>query len=399
MKNLKKLVALGLTASMVLGSNVVAFAVEGTGAVEYDDSTAIVYDQVELPTIAAATYNMTFDATKLLHTYNPEIYTSDTATVFFNSTTTKAQLDVDETIKKVKGESEETFTLWSKSYEAVAAADVDAIKAKVTVANKAVTAVTDKYFVWVPDEEKSKPENKITSGKYGKMLELTKDNIDKYLKLTLEDASCTGVAILPQHLSGTYVSDGKVYKEKYTAITADCDADLYVTPDGEGASAVENLYSLSSAVGSVHTAVVPGNVVCIPAVTGKSDETDKIVMTNKSTKAKTITATVTLENPEGLTIAASKNDVSSAEGASVYIEATNGSKHEKLVKGDDNVVKAVYEVDLAAPTIAEVTYQTSETHALGGHKYARYEAYGTEYGTPDSFYITAASGRQPILFG
>ena len=72
----KKLLALVLTGAMALGSSFTVLAdepegVSGQGAVEYDNSEAIEYDKVTVPTLTPATYNMTIDTNGLLKEYDP----------------------------------------------------------------------------------------------------------------------------------------------------------------------------------------------------------------------------------------------------------------------------------------------------------------------------------------
>lgn len=76
----------------------------------------------------------------------------------------------------------------------------------------------------------------------------------------------------------------------------------------------------------------------------------------------------------------------------MYVTATNGTTTNALVAAADGAsATATYTVDLAAPTIGEITYMAAGTNsATGGHNYARYEANGTTYGS-DSFYITATA--------
>ena len=67
----KKFIAFAVVATMVVGSTVTAFAdegVTGSGAIEYDDSVAISYDKIQVPTVNASTFEFTMDPTNVIST-------------------------------------------------------------------------------------------------------------------------------------------------------------------------------------------------------------------------------------------------------------------------------------------------------------------------------------------
>ncbi len=390
---MKKLLVFALTGAMVLGSCFTAFADSatstGTGAVEYDDSEDIEYDQVTLPTIGSSTYNMTLDPTGLLNTYDADTYSSD-KTVYFQRTKTEALVDLDATIAKV-GSGNKVYKLTKTTATADESTGYSAIVK--TVADSAVTEVNSGYYLWVPDTSEN---TTITVGNYGKYLAITADNIGTYFDITYTEAGTgvTAVTMKSNHLAGSCVCDGNVYTETYSELTADFevdgDDDYSITYSGTTASAVSGLYTSTDA--STYTALAASNVVILAAETEYTDTTDAVSLTNKSTKQKTITANVTLSNISGLTIDADGTIASDDATASLWIKATNGSTTVYLTKASDTATTATatYTVNLAAADNDEITYQTTSTNTLGGHVYKRYEGVNPTY-TSDNFTIVAGA--------
>ena len=381
MKKMKNVVALTMAATMVVGSalSVLADGVTGSGAIEYDNAAAISYDSVQVPTLVAADYDMTLDPTGLLKQFDSVTYAAN-KTVYFKKTTVTAKIDADKSGgATTDGDGNTTY---AGVYKKTTAEEntLNNLVEEVTLDGEgkvtAVVTVASDYMVWVPDSS--------NAGR-GKFETITKDNVLNYFDVTATGATAiTAVTAKVDHLSGTNVFDGKLYKNTFTKLTGDVDAADYVTLNSAG-TAVQTVTALYKADG---TAVAANDVTIIPATTAYTDTTNSVTVTNKSTKAKTVTATVTLQNADGLTISNSSTFADTSKAA-VYIAATNGTKTVALAKEDD-VVSAEYTVDLAAATITPVKYQAQTKTDIGGHNYEQYENYNPTY-TSDSFYITAAA--------
>lgn len=377
-KNMNKLLALAMAGVMTLGNGIVVFAedgVTGNGVVEYDNSEAVAYDIVEVPTVAASTYNFTLDPTGQLHTFQPAQY--DEGTVYFSSIGTRASV-----------EGKTGVTLYTQSKSAVAATN-GVWGSIVTVTDGAISAVAPGYFVWVPDTA----DEAYDAGKPGKFVELTTSNIGNWFELK-GDAADANIGLKDDYKADPNVCDGKIYQNTYTAVTGnkitDSDTDPlgnYVTITDDAPTAFPNLYTSNTG-----TAATAADVEYTAAEVVNQGRTDAVTVINKSTNAKTVTATVTMSNTTGITFNNSATYANDDDDASMYVTATNGTTTNALVAAADGAsATATYTVDLAAPTIGEITYMAAGTNsATGGHNYARYEANGTTYGS-DSFYITATA--------
>lgn len=128
--NYKRILAVGLAASMVMGSSVVAFAAEGTGTgsgsldvVEKSDVF-----QVELPTDSGTTFNYILDPTGVIKETNAAKYEGTTfaenATVFFaNAATTEGgATSYSATSDAIKAVNKSTMDVQIKVKASVAAA-------------------------------------------------------------------------------------------------------------------------------------------------------------------------------------------------------------------------------------------------------------------------------------
>lgn len=397
-KTMNRVLAVTLASTMILGSAMTVFATEsdvtGTGTVEYDDSTPVIYDKVQVPTITGSTaYNMQLDPAGLLKKYDPETFAAN-KTVYFNKTTTAEQIDADKSGGEVTPATD-PVTYNGVYKEVVTAKDAvpSTLVTEVTLAEGEVTGVVSiaaspKYAVWVPDTASEDANNKGL----GKLEPITKDNVLDYFDVTATAATTiTAVTAKVKNLSGQNIFDGKIYEITYEKLSGKVNAADYVTLTySNGVASVGTVNSLYDKDG---TKISAGDIVLEQAVKEYTDQSDSVTVTNKSTKKKTVTATITLNNATGLTI---KDDdtFTSDTDASIYVAATNGTDTEVLAESDGKIT-AVYTVDLEAPTLAEITYQSTElnTDKLGGHKYLRYEPYGATYSS-DSFYITAAVNKQ-----
>lgn len=387
MRNTKRFLAVAMTAVMTVGSSTAALAanegVTGNGIVEYDNSEDIAYDiaAVDVPTLTASKYNFTLDPTGQLHTYNPSNY--DEGTVYFSSTDTRASIKAKENVS--------LFTQSKKAVEPTSGVWNGIVK---TVAEKAITEVESGFFVWVPDTANET----YTAGKPGKFVEITKDNIGNWFELAAPDTDGdTTIKLKPDYKFGANVCDGKVYQLSYDAVSnntiTDSDTDplsKYVTIENDAPTAFPNLYKDNS---GEKVAATAADIEYTAAKTKNQGRTDAVTVINKSTKAKTVTAKVTMKNISNITFK-DENAYDDDTDASMYVAATDGTTANTFAleaSADGATANATYSVDLAAPTITEITYMTSETNEeTGGHNYARYEAYGTVYNS-DSFYITASA--------
>jgi hypothetical protein len=99
-----------------------------------------------------------------------------------------------------------------------------------------------------------------------------------------------------------------------------------------------------------------------------------------------------MSNTKGLTFKTADSYEANEATTSVYFAATDGTTPVKFVAAEDGeTASATYEVTVPAKTgSADVTYQTSETNAAGGHVYARYEGAFPQYSTK-AFYIVASA--------
>ncbi len=390
---MKKILATLLTATLVVANCVPAFAessATGNGVVEYDNSEAVEYDVIQVPTVADSTYAFTLDPTGLLHTYDSSNY--DAGTIYFNSQKTPASVEAAKSGVNLFTQSKEEVTDNEGVWEGIIDTQSSGTGDDITYSIKSVETG---YFVWVPV---ATADNTYTKGSEGKFEALTKENIENWFDF---DGVEKTISLKKDHKVLPNVCDGKLYQNTYTAVTGNKISDSptdrlsnYVTITDGAISAYPNLYkSVTSGNDTTYSAPAAGDVKYNPAVIANQGTTDKVTVINKSTKAKVVKATVTLSNVEGITFKENDNSYTDDTAASMYVAATNDTTTEKLVyDANSKTAKATYTVNLAAPTIGEITYMsaTQTNAATGGHDYAKYEANGTEYGS-DSFYIKASA--------
>jgi hypothetical protein len=393
LKSTKRILALVVAGVMVVGSSLTAFAaeddgtVDGTGAVEYDNSEALEYDKVMVPVIKDLTsYNFTLDPNGLLHTYMPSTY--DDSLIYFTAE------DTPETI-----EPAESITLYEKVKDEVA--DTDGAYADVAKAlsekKDSITEIEDgPFYVWAPDTTTSVEDGNYTKGYMGKYIELSAENINLYFDV--DDAE--GLTIKPKqdHLAMPDVFDGKLYTDSYVAIDGNKIeisaqtklADYGITVEDGEITEATGLFKSDTG-----TAVdVEADLVYTAATTKAKNSTDKVYVVNKSTKAKTVKAVVTMTNASGITFNPTSTFEDDDENASMYLAATNGSGTGSTTAAleaseDGATAKATYTLDLAAPTATDITYMDSTlSDVTGGHNYFRFAPQTVNY-NDDAFYLTA----------
>jgi hypothetical protein len=385
--NYKKITATLLATTLVVANCVPALAdgatqnVTGTGAVEVDNSEAVSYYKVTLPSLVASNYNMTLDPTKQLKKYDAVTYAAD-KTVYFTKTTTPVQLDVNAT----KGEGEGAKV----QYKVDAEATNDEVKAFVTGAtctNGVVTAVTvdtsKEFWVWIPD---------TTTGNegLGKPEKLTESNMLTYFDVAATEAdsvvTVNRVTMKTNHLANGVVCADKVYKSTLIELPANCDLDAH-----------DKYYDKTG------NEITGTDLKTVAAVTTKTDSTDSFTITNKSTQDLELTATVTLNNAKDLDMNPSATFANDNAKASLYVAVTDDTDSTNIralskATEDATTASAVLTIPLNKPTITEIRYQGDVNENTGGHDYKRYEAWGTQY-NPGSFSITAAANSNSIAEG
>ena len=426
--NYKKLTAALLTATLVVANCVPAFATDpegatGTGAVEYDNSVAIEYDQIQVPTIDAS-YNNTFafqlDPTDQLHTYDSETYVREgnesNPGVYFHSQKVAASLAPktgNDFYKKDK-------------VEVTAANYKEAIVTEISgdAGSETYTLSETKYYVWAPKDIKkivngveSNEVDTTAKGKQGDYKEITPTNVKNYFDIVQNTTSGkVEVTMKEDHRKGDSVCDGKVYTENYVPISNTLtDGD---TNDALNLSKYVTFNSDKSAMASVtgiYKATTDGDTTTygLAEVSDLTNETtgmtftpekyvyqgksDKITVTNKSTKAKTVKAVVKMSNVSGLdfdtagTFAGDK-----AKLASVYFKATDGVVEDDVEKNAKVLTKAegateataTFEATVAGASITPITYQGEINSTTGGHNYYNFAANNTSYSS-SSFWIEA----------
>ncbi len=418
----KKVIALVLTASMVFGSSLTVFAdqtVNGDGIVEYDDSVPADYDQIEVPTIAAGTYDFTLDPTGQLSKYNSVRY-GNTNSVYFSSEQTPEKIDVGATLAKVQADTTGGDENAAAIYECVkTAVTKDTTKGYAgTIVKEALKAdksldINPGYYVWVPNNT-----TKGSTDYLGKFEEIGESNIEKYFDIEYDSPNSnsrnnvTKVTIKANHLTlddydydnstdNGIVCDDVVYNDVFTALHANVDAADYKVVSGEPEVTTYKLYFEQD----IDSVVPTADVVTIDAESRFTNTSNIVKITNKSTKDKTVTATITMTNAAGLTFKEADSYTDDAN-TSVYFAATDGkaegAKTEVLKKaeGVDDVASAVFSVDLEGVNSEnlEIRYQlkAGTNPDTLGHSYRRYLKYiADEAGTYNSsqFKIIATSNK------
>jgi hypothetical protein len=405
---LRKFIALSVVATMVVANTVTAFADEGVtgqGVVEYDDSTAISYDKIQVPTLTADTFAFTMDPTGVIGTYADNADFETGKYLFFHSEDDAAYIEA-----AANG-------IWYKEDHAVYAADSTSTKYRGIVSAAtlndddtkvvSVTTVASGFYLWVPDAAFAGG-----SGSSGKYLEITKDNVEKFFDLSVytdtDSSKKVELAFRKDYKAGEDICNGVVYQKGYTATgggAADAKAKFtdsnadplsdIVTVDNNGEiTAIKGLYKAGETAGT-YVAATKTDFVYTAATSKYQDHTDDVYVKNLSTKAKTVTAKVTLKDATGLTI--SNTDSFSAadqKKAAIYVGAwdaggNSGAGEYKPLAESSGVVSTTVTVSLAAATTTETTYQTNEITKLGGHKYSRFENPGSTYAS-NVFKIKAA---------
>ncbi len=395
---MKKIIATLLTATLVVANVVPAFAdgVDGAGAVEYNNSEAITYDKITLPTIAGSTYDFTLDPQDLLHTFASNEYDLNTKPgVYFKSVKTEASF-------KKSTESGAAAKIYSKSYTEVTDADVK--KAIVTEVNEDGSAktVTSGFFVYAPTEFTDLAAGTTATGKAGDYLALTSANIGNYCDISEADNDGKyGVSVKTAHFAGNAVCDGKLYTISYTEIagtvtnnypTVDLN-EYFSTKVVDGKTVIDTVKGVykDGATSGEYVLAAASDIAYTPAVVANQITTDKVTVINKSTKDKTVKAVVTMSNVGALKFKNADSFTDDAT-ASVFFKATDGTAANDavLAKASDDAATATatYTLDVPGATVTELTYQGGTNSNTGGHDYFRFEAPGTAYNN-NSFWITA----------
>ncbi len=396
-KRAKRILAVVVAGVLVTGASFTAFAaegdgeVDGTGAVEYDNSEAVEYDKVVAPIIKDSTaYNFTLDPNDLLHTYKPSEY--DGSLIYFTAQ------DTPETVSPKDG-----VTLYEKVKQAKTAtsgAYADVAKT-LNDAKDLITELEDgPFYVWAPNTENTEAHPNYDKGYTGEFVALTAENINNYFVVADGDSKTIKAKQDYKAMPNTF--DGNLYIDAYVAIdgnkievSAETKLTDYgiTTADGK-VTAATGVFKDANGTAVDLTGDAP-DLVYAAATTKAQSVTDKVYVQNKSRKAKTIKAVVTMTNTSGITFNASDEFGEDDESASMYVAATNGlttgGTTAALVASEDGATaKATYTLDLAAPTTTDITYMdTSISAVTGGHNYYRYEAHDVSYNS-DSFYLTAA---------
>lgn len=409
-KGFKRLLAVTVATTMVLSSGIVAFAdgdtdsghATGIGVVEYDDSVAVEYDKVTVDTISDSTaFGFRLDPTGLLSEYEPGEF-SDEYSVYF-TTTSKGKISVEEGstlsyLKKVV--IADTNGVWKHGSITVT------VKNGETPASLTYSTIGEEpLFIWMPDDNTASKAG-YSAGLPGKFVELTTPLANVYFEAADETNAAAGFKLKDDYrieTSDKAPIDGKLYHNVQTDIDGDL-VDSKVTPlssyvtitDG----AITAVSNLAKHTGSAYANSANDFIYTAPE-TSKVNYSDTLEVVNKSTKAKTVTATVTLKNVEGLTfkdsdgyVTGTGNDAVYDDKASLWVKIDDGAATSKTLalSDDGKTATATYTATLAAKTGgAEVTYRTKTDNAVtGGHSYARFEGAGAEYSS-NSFKIIASA--------
>jgi hypothetical protein len=409
----KKLTAFVVVATMVVGSSLTAFAgdndgVTGAGVVEYDDSTAVVYDSVTVPTLNAEKYNFEIDPTGRLHEYDADQYVA--GSVYFSSVSTPESIKPNAT--KLNGDKLYYQTKTELSPDSTSHNWEDIVTATTNEGVITVSAITDELYVWVPVADAS-VNTAYTNGKNGEYKKIDKDNYSKWFKVVEPTSGTYELALRSDYKAGTDVCDGNIYQTSYAEIAAagivegansDVKVEDYATvTTTEGVTTVTytNVYTRggSGTTDDPYTYTIlaanSDKMDYTPEESTKNNKTDYVNVTNKSTKVKKVKAVITMSNATGLTFKASDAYEDAEAATSVYFAATDGTTPVKFVASDDGTkATATYEVDIPAKTGGtDITYQTTATNAAGGHVYKRYEGPNPIY-TTKAFYIQASANTK-----
>jgi len=409
----KRVMAFLLSATMILGTGVTAFATTdelntgynatGTGIIEYDNSGDIGYDRVKVPTSdeMKKVYDFIIDPMMTLNSADSDMY--DANTVFFVPEAAALKIDVAKTIAKIK--DADTLSTYADGgnlavYEKTALTenelkDADTLAAFTVDSDtvKLVTPATKVFYVYIPDTA----EGKEGLGKYE---ELTDSNLDKYLTFTIDAGAVKEVSIRKGYKFAKEgngitniaegVCDGNLYVEKLTPIDeTELDASEYCTIT-DGTITETKLYAQLVKEGETEptsSAVAAANIVSAEEDVKYTNQSQKVVVENQSTKDKVISANVTLKNITGITM--SSSETVSGKTAGMYMLATNGTDKTFLAASEDgSTATAKFTMNLAAPDLTDniITYRTNEKNDnTGGHNWLKYEGPSVEYNSAEFF--------------
>ncbi len=397
---MKKIIATLLTATLVVANCVPALAagVDGQGAVEYDNSVEITYDKIQVPVLTPAKYNFTLDPTDNLATYNSAEYTETNSGVYFKSQKTAAKIEQQ---ASDDANYKDLYTL-SKAAVAADAADWKEVVTAVTEDEAKTPTVTGGYYVWTPADFTAQElhEGTTATGQKGDYTELTPSNIKTYFNISEadNDGKFTITAKADHLATETCVFDGKLYKATYTAMSAaisdnpptnDFDEYVELNADGKTIKTVKGVYVAKD--GGGYELATVANIKFTPAEIKYQAVTDKVVVTNKSTKKKTVKAVVTMSNVDGLLFKTEDGDdiFTGDKTASVLFKATDGTAaNDAILTKGETTATATYELDVDGATVTPIKYQGGLNPKTGGHNYFNYEAVGTHYYS-NSFWLTA----------
>lgn len=394
----RKLTAVLLSVVMVVAYSLPALAdgVNGAGVVEYDDSTAVVYDSVTVPTLTGSAYDFTIDPTGLLHTFDADNYVA--GSVYFDSVSTHASL-VPKTGATLYTESKaEVAAVSDKWADIVKTASTDDETGAITV-----SALNEGFFVWAP---KATASSYVTNGKDGEYVELDATNYSKWFKVV--DESGYKLELRNDYRAGADICDGKIYATTYTAIPASgiveavgsaVSVDDYATISGGKVTAYTNVYERSGASEPYTYTLLDKdseNMVYTAEKSTFNGSTNSVDVTNKSTNDKVVKAEIVMSNVSGLTFKETDAYETDEADTSVYFAATDGTTPVAFVASEDGeTATATFSVALPKKTGGDdITYQTEAFNAAGGHVYARYEGPNASY-TTKAFYITASANTDP----
>lgn len=426
---IKRFLAVTLAATMVINSGILAFAegetdtghAEGTGIVEYDDSTAVAYDKITVPTINTADkFSFRLDPTHQLNAFEPSTYDKQYS-VYFTSTSAKANLKVNgeqtgvagiayQEKTTIKQDQEDATHPWkydgiwtseTENLDIVEATETE--PAKLTFAN----GKSPVYYVWSPDSDAT-ASAKYTAGLPGKWVALTTSTISNWFEPVDEEDISAGIKLKEGYNieeASKLPIDGRLYVNVWTDIPTAGITDSaidplsnYATVAGTTITAV-NLGTKNSTGSYVELAA--GDAIYTPAVVSKVNYSDEVTVVNKSTKDKVVSAVVTLKNVEGLTFKTADSYTETVESAtvkdetaSIYVAVDDGSEAKLALVGseDGKTATVTYTKTVAAKEDGdEITYRATGTNSkTGGYTYKRYEGNDPSYSS-NTFKIYATA--------